>query len=113
MRVLILYGDFYVVSNLPIEKFSYLRFLEVEAYNTEAKRCALVIETAYNQPQHEDNGFNVSAVIFKGTRKYAECNIISVIYPVITSFTTRFNVFCAYCESHGKLRIFLCTSIMD
>jgi len=38
-----IFGDFYEVSNVPIEKFSYLRktfllrVLGVEAYNTEAR----------------------------------------------------------------------------
>jgi len=73
------------MSNLPIEKFSYLwktfvlRVLEVETYNTEARRCAIIIESACNQTHREDNGFNVSAPIFKSTRKYTEYNIVSFI----------------------------------
>ena len=99
MSVLIRFGDFYEVSNLPREKFSclrntfFLRVLGVEAYNAEARRCALTIQSVYNQTQHEDCGFSESALIFKNTRKCTENNIISVINPVITSFTNRFNVF--------------------
>jgi hypothetical protein len=49
VRVLIIVGDFYEVSNLPIEIFSYLgktfvlRVLGIEAYDTEARRCTLRI----------------------------------------------------------------------
>jgi hypothetical protein len=41
----------------------------------------------------EDVGFSASALIFTNTQKSTEYNIISVINPVITSFTTRFEVF--------------------
>jgi hypothetical protein len=49
VRVLIIFGDFYEVSKLPIEIFSYLgktfvlRVLGIEAYDTEVGRCTLRI----------------------------------------------------------------------